>query len=172
MEVGSWHLSSVDGDVREEAPVLRTKSVWSPINRKTDGLRILATRFRGRGMPTTRYDVWMPSLGPTEHTLRSVLAEPDDQESRPEVHASPAPETGPEGQCDRDVSLCRGCHAVPSPHLEEDDREDQESSSLHRLPFKDRSRAMRPEERRHESTSIKTSAASVRCPIISGAICD
>jgi len=27
--------------------VLRTKSVWSPIHRKTDGLRILATRFRG-----------------------------------------------------------------------------------------------------------------------------
>ena len=27
--------------------MLRTKSVWSPIHRKTDGLRILATRFRG-----------------------------------------------------------------------------------------------------------------------------
>jgi uncharacterized protein YeaO (DUF488 family) len=53
--------------------VLRTKCVRSPINHKTDGLRILATRFRGRGMPTTRYDVWMPSLGPTERTLRSVL---------------------------------------------------------------------------------------------------
>jgi uncharacterized protein YeaO (DUF488 family) len=52
--------------------VLKTKSVWSPIDRRTDGLRILATRFRGRGMPTNRYDVWMPSLGPSERLLRSV----------------------------------------------------------------------------------------------------
>jgi hypothetical protein len=39
--------------------VLRTKSVYSPIDRKNDGLRILATRFRGRRMKTNRYDdVW------------------------------------------------------------------------------------------------------------------
>jgi uncharacterized protein YeaO (DUF488 family) len=50
--------------------MLKTKSVWSPINRKSDGLRVLVTRFRGRGMPTSRYDVWMPSLGPSEHLLR------------------------------------------------------------------------------------------------------
>ena len=54
--------------------MIQTKSVWSPINRKQDGLRILATRFRGRGMRTSRYDVWMPSLGPSETLLRSVLA--------------------------------------------------------------------------------------------------
>jgi len=54
--------------------MIRTKSVWSPIDRKQDGLRILATRFRGRGMPTTRYDVWMPSLAPSERILRRVLA--------------------------------------------------------------------------------------------------
>lgn len=48
----------------------RTKSVWTPIDRKRDGLRILVTRFRGRGMPTSRYDVWMPSLGPSERLLR------------------------------------------------------------------------------------------------------
>jgi uncharacterized protein YeaO (DUF488 family) len=52
--------------------MLRTKSVWSPIDRQKDGLRILATRFRGRGMPKGRYDVWMPSLGPSERLLRSV----------------------------------------------------------------------------------------------------
>lgn len=51
--------------------MIRTKSVWSPIDRKTDGLRILATRFRGRGMPASRYDVWMPSLGPSERLLRA-----------------------------------------------------------------------------------------------------
>lgn len=50
---------------------IREKSVWSPINRSGDGLRILATRFRGRGMPKSRYDVWMPSLAPSERILRS-----------------------------------------------------------------------------------------------------
>lgn len=50
--------------------MVRTKSVFSPVDRKKDGLRILATRFRGRGLPATRYDVWMPSLGPSERLLR------------------------------------------------------------------------------------------------------
>jgi len=54
--------------------MLKTKSVWSPIDRRRDGLRILATRFRGRGLPKDRYDVWMPSLGPSERLLRSVLS--------------------------------------------------------------------------------------------------
>src|SRR2546428_12430407 len=54
--------------------MLRTKSVWSPIDRKRDGLRILATRFRGRGMGTTRYDVWMASLGPSERLLKAFHA--------------------------------------------------------------------------------------------------
>jgi len=54
--------------------MLRTKSVWSPINRQADGLRILATRFRGRRMPSNRYDVWMPSLGPSERLLKAALA--------------------------------------------------------------------------------------------------
>ena len=52
--------------------MVRTKSVWSAIDRKRDGIRILATRFRGRGMPASRYDVWMPSLAPSERILRSV----------------------------------------------------------------------------------------------------
>ena len=51
--------------------MLKTKSVGSPINRKTDGLRILVTRFRGRGMRKSRYDVWMPSLGPSERLIRA-----------------------------------------------------------------------------------------------------
>ena len=53
--------------------MLRTRSVWSAI-KKDDGLRILVTRFRGRGLPTSQYDVWMPSLGPSEQLLKSVLA--------------------------------------------------------------------------------------------------
>jgi len=52
--------------------MLKTKSVWSAINRKTDGLRILVTRFRGRGLPTSRYEVWMPNLGPSERLLSGV----------------------------------------------------------------------------------------------------
>jgi hypothetical protein len=42
-------------------PMLKTKSVWSSPSPE-DGLRILATRFRGRGLPGDRYDVWMASL--------------------------------------------------------------------------------------------------------------
>ena len=49
--------------------MLKTKSVWSEIE-PADGLRILVTRFRGRRMPTDRYDVWMASLGPSERLLR------------------------------------------------------------------------------------------------------
>jgi uncharacterized protein YeaO (DUF488 family) len=52
--------------------LIKTRSVWAE-RRKDDGLRILATRFRGRGLPTDRYDVWMPSLGPSEQLLRAVL---------------------------------------------------------------------------------------------------
>jgi len=51
--------------------VLKTKSAWTRIE-PADGLRILVARFRGHGMPTSRYDVWMPSLGPSEQTLRAV----------------------------------------------------------------------------------------------------
>ena len=51
--------------------MLKTKSVWSPINRKRDGLRILVTRIRGRGLPASRYDVWIANLGPSERLLRA-----------------------------------------------------------------------------------------------------
>ena len=53
--------------------MIRTKSVHSPIDRKQDGLRILATRFRGRGLPTSRYDVWMANLAPSEDLLHAAL---------------------------------------------------------------------------------------------------
>lgn len=49
--------------------MLRTKGVWTPIHRKSDGLRVLVTRFRGRRLPASRYDVWMPNLGPSERLL-------------------------------------------------------------------------------------------------------
>lgn len=53
--------------------MIKTKSVHSPIERD-DGLRILAARLRGRGLPADRYDVWMANLGPSEALLRDFLA--------------------------------------------------------------------------------------------------
>ena len=53
--------------------MIKTKSVHSPIERQ-DGLRILAARLRGRGLPANRYDVWMANLGPSETLLREFLA--------------------------------------------------------------------------------------------------
>ena len=50
--------------------MIRTKSVWSPVDRD-DGLRILTSRFRGRGLGTDRYDAWLLALGPSEELLRS-----------------------------------------------------------------------------------------------------
>jgi uncharacterized protein YeaO (DUF488 family) len=51
--------------------MLKTRSVWSK-PKQDDGLRILVTRFRGRGLPTSQYDAWMPALGPSEELLRAV----------------------------------------------------------------------------------------------------
>ncbi len=50
--------------------MLRTKSVYSAITPRKDGLRILVTRIRGRGLPKNRYHVWMANLGPSEQLLR------------------------------------------------------------------------------------------------------
>jgi uncharacterized protein YeaO (DUF488 family) len=50
---------------------IRTKSVYSAIDRENDGLRIFATRFRGRGLRASRYDVWMANLAPSEALLRA-----------------------------------------------------------------------------------------------------
>lgn len=50
--------------------MLRTRSIHTDIDPARDGLRILCARFRGRGLPASRYDIWMPSLGPSERLLR------------------------------------------------------------------------------------------------------
>lgn len=49
--------------------MIKTKSVYTVIDRQGDGLRILATRIRGRGLRKSRYNVWMASLGPSEELL-------------------------------------------------------------------------------------------------------
>ena len=54
--------------------MIKTKSVFSAIEPGKDGLRLLISRFRGRGMPASRYDVWMANLGPSEQLLREMLA--------------------------------------------------------------------------------------------------
>lgn len=49
--------------------MLKTKCVLAPAAPE-DGLRVLATRFRGRGLSASRYHVWLASLGPSEQLLR------------------------------------------------------------------------------------------------------
>jgi uncharacterized protein YeaO (DUF488 family) len=53
--------------------MLTTKSVHSQKS-TSDGLRILAARLRGRGLPAAAYDVWMPNLGPSELLLNDFRA--------------------------------------------------------------------------------------------------
>jgi uncharacterized protein YeaO (DUF488 family) len=53
--------------------MVRTKSVHSRIE-PGDGLRILAARGRGRGLPANRFDVWMANLGPSEQLRDAILA--------------------------------------------------------------------------------------------------
>lgn len=53
--------------------MFKTKSVHSPIE-PGDGLRILAARGRGRGLPSDRFDVWMANLGPSEELRDAILA--------------------------------------------------------------------------------------------------
>ncbi len=52
--------------------IIRTKSIHTPAVPE-DGLRVLVTRFRGRGLPKSRYDLWLPSLGPSEELLHGFL---------------------------------------------------------------------------------------------------
>ena len=54
--------------------MIQTKSVQSKIDPARDGLRILATRGRGRGLPKDRYDIWMANLGPSEQLRDAILA--------------------------------------------------------------------------------------------------
>ena len=53
--------------------MFKTKSVHSRIE-TSDGLRILAARGRGRGLPADRFDVWMANLGPSEELRDAILA--------------------------------------------------------------------------------------------------
>lgn len=52
--------------------MIKTKSVHSPVE-SGDGLRILAARGRGRGLPKDRFDVWMANLGPSEALRDAIL---------------------------------------------------------------------------------------------------
>jgi uncharacterized protein YeaO (DUF488 family) len=54
--------------------MFKAKSVHTEIDSQNDGLRILATRGRGRGLPKDRYDVWMANLGPSEQLRNEFLA--------------------------------------------------------------------------------------------------
>jgi uncharacterized protein YeaO (DUF488 family) len=54
--------------------MIKTKSVYSPID-SADGIRILATRIRGRGLPKSRYDAWMANLGPSDRLLHAARSD-------------------------------------------------------------------------------------------------
>jgi uncharacterized protein YeaO (DUF488 family) len=54
--------------------MIKTKSVHSKIEPAKDGLRILAARGRGRGLPKDRYHIWMANLGPSEKLRGEILA--------------------------------------------------------------------------------------------------
>ncbi len=51
---------------------LQTKSLSTAIEH-ADGLRVLVARFRGHRVPKSRYDLWLPSLGPSEKLLKQFL---------------------------------------------------------------------------------------------------
>lgn len=51
--------------------MLRTNSVASGVPFRAGNMRILVTRYRGRFLPKSAYDIWMPSLGPSEKLLRA-----------------------------------------------------------------------------------------------------
>jgi uncharacterized protein YeaO (DUF488 family) len=53
--------------------MIKTKSVQTK-SEPSDGLRILAARGRGRGLPADRFDVWMANLGPSEELRDAILA--------------------------------------------------------------------------------------------------
>jgi uncharacterized protein YeaO (DUF488 family) len=53
--------------------MFKTKSVHTRIE-PGDGLRILAARGRGRGLPADRFDVWMANLGPSEELRDAILS--------------------------------------------------------------------------------------------------
>src|SRR5204862_7823975 len=59
-------------DERPWEVMIKTKSVFSPIEPPKDGLRILASRFRGRRMSSSLYAVWMATLGPSGAGFRAV----------------------------------------------------------------------------------------------------
>jgi uncharacterized protein YeaO (DUF488 family) len=48
--------------------MLKVKSIEEPASPE-DGLRILAGRYRGRGLSKSKYHVWMANLGPSEKLL-------------------------------------------------------------------------------------------------------
>jgi uncharacterized protein YeaO (DUF488 family) len=55
--------------------MLKVKSVYSTIDKKEDGFRILATRSTGMFLRKTRYDIWMPNLAPSTELLKSFQNE-------------------------------------------------------------------------------------------------
>jgi uncharacterized protein YeaO (DUF488 family) len=67
-----WQKSGINCIIMNRKSMVKTKSVHSPMER-ADGLRVLAARGRGRGLPADRFDVWMANLGPSEELRDAIL---------------------------------------------------------------------------------------------------
>lgn len=59
-------------------PVIRTKSVTETINRSDDGLRILVCRHTPQGIRSTRWDVWMANLAPSDPLRKAFRSQEID----------------------------------------------------------------------------------------------
>ena len=64
-------------------------SLFSSLSAKDDGLRILATRYRGRGIGITRYNVWMACLWTSARRLYWKQRIATMPTKLPVVHADP-----------------------------------------------------------------------------------
>ena len=53
-------------------PVKFEKNAYDPVQRRKDGLRIIATRFWPRGLGKSAADLYLPDLAPSKGLLRDI----------------------------------------------------------------------------------------------------
>ena len=50
--------------------MIKTKSIHRPVEKESDGLRVLITRWYPRGVKREKYDVWVRELAPSAELLK------------------------------------------------------------------------------------------------------
>ena len=50
--------------------MIKTKSIYKPVEEEEDGLRVLITRWYPRGVKREKYDIWMRELAPSAELLK------------------------------------------------------------------------------------------------------